>query len=315
MPLPKYAFFKNKIVPYDEAKISVLTHAINYGTAIFDGIRGYWNEREEQLFVFRLHDHFKRFLESAKLLCMDLPYSIEDLSKATIELLRAEQFTTDCYLRPLAFYSDEIIGVRLHDLTPQVSIVSLPFGRYVEKEEGAHVTVSSWRRVDDNMIPPRGKIAGAYVNSAFIKTDAQRSGFDEAIVLNENGHVSEGSAENVFMVRQGKVITPRVTDNILEGITRRTIIALLRDEFHLEVIERSIDRSELYLAEELFFVGTGVQITAITRIDYRQVGNGKMGPITNQLRDMYFDVVRGYVPKYRHWCTATYAQTFAESRK
>jgi branched-chain amino acid aminotransferase len=315
MPLPKYAFFKNKIVPYEEAKVSVLTHAMNYGTAIFDGIRGYWNEREEQLFVFRLHDHFKRFLDSAKLLCMELPYTIDDLSKATIELLRAEQFTTDCYIRPLAYYSDEIIGVRLHDLVPQVSIVSLPFGRYVEKEEGAHVTISSWRRVDDNMIPPRGKIAGAYVNSAFIKTDAQRAGFDEAIVLNENGHVSEGSAENIFMVRQGKVVTPRVTDNILEGITRRTIATLLRDEFHLEVVERSIDRSELYLAEEIFFVGTGVQITAITKIDYRTIGNGKMGPITNQIRDMYFDVVRGFVAKYRHWCTATYAHSLVNSQK
>ena len=315
MPLPKYAFFKNRIVPYEEAKVGVLSHALNYGTAVFDGVRGYWNEREEQLFVFRLHDHCKRFLESAKLLCMELPYSIDDLSKATLELLRAEQFTSDCYIRPLAYYSDEIIGVRLHDLIPQVSIVALPFGRYVEKEEGAHVTISSWRRVDDNMIPPRGKIAGAYVNSAFIKTDAQRAGFDEAIVLNENGHVSEGSAENLFMVRQGKVVTPRVTDNILEGITRRTIISLLRDEFHLEVVERSIDRSELYLAEEIFFVGTGVQIAAIIKIDYRPIGSGRIGPITSQIRDLYFDVVRGLVPKYRHWCSATYTHSMAESRK
>jgi branched-chain amino acid aminotransferase len=313
MPLPKYAFFKNQIVPYEEAKVSVLTHGLNYGTAIFDGIRGYWNEQEEQLFVFRLHDHFKRFLDSAKLLCMELPYSIDDLSRVTLELLRAEQFTGDCYLRPLAFYSDEIIGVRLHDLTPQVSIIALPFGRYVDKEEGAHVTISSWRRVDDNMIPPRGKIAGAYVNSAFIKTDAQRAGFDEAIVLNENGHVSEGSAENIFMVRQGKVVTPKVTDNILEGITRRTIATLLQDEFHIEVVERSIDRSELYIAEEIFFVGTGVQLAAITKIDYRPIGNGKMGPITTQLRQLYFDVVRGLIPKYRHWCTATYARTYADT--
>ncbi len=314
MPLPKYAFFKGRIVPYEEAKVGVLTHAMNYGTAIFDGIRAYWSEREEQLFVFRLHDHFKRFHESAKLMCMDLGLSVDELANATMELLRTEQLTTDCYLRPLAFFGDELIGVRLHDLKTEVSIVALPFGRYVDKEEGAHVTISSWRRVDDNMIPARGKIAGAYVNSAFIKTDAQRAGFDEAIVLNQDGHVSEGSAENLFMVRQGRVVTPRVTDNILEGITRRTVISLLREEFHLDVVERSIDRTELYNAEELFFVGTGVQVAAITRIDFRPIGGGKMGPITSQLRDLYFSVVRGSVPKYRHWCSPVYARQFAGAK-
>ena len=313
MPLPKYAFYKGHVMPYQDARVGVLTHAMNYGTAIFDGIRGYWNKQEEQLFVFRLHDHFRRFLDSAKLMCMELPLTHEELCRGTLDLLRTEQFSCDCYIRPLAFYSDEIIGVRLHDLKPEVSIVALPFGRYVEKEEGAHATISSWRRVDDNMIPPRGKIAGAYVNSAFIKTDAQRSGFDEAIVLNEDGHVSEGSAENLFMVRQGKVITTRTTDNILEGITRRTVSTLIRDEFHLEVVERSIDRSELYMADEIFFCGTGVQITAVTRIDHRSIGTGKMGPVTNQVRDMYFDVVRGMNPKYRHLCTGVYTNEFAST--
>jgi branched-chain amino acid aminotransferase len=164
------------------------------------------------------------------------------------------------------------------------------------------------------MIPPRGKIAGAYVNSAFIKTDAQRAGFDEALVLTADGHVSEGSAENVFMVKQGKVVTPPVTDNVLEGITRRTAITLFRDELGLEVVERSVDRTELYLADEVFFVGTGVQITAITKIDFRPVGNGKMGPVTARLRDLYFDVVRGKVQKYRHWCSAVHAGALAEQR-
>ena len=230
---------------------------------------------------------------------MKLPYSEADIVQFTIDLLRAENFRTDCYIRPICYFGDEIIGVRLHDLHPEVTIVAIPFGSYVANEEGSHVTISSWRRIDDNMIPARGKIAGAYVNSAFIKTDAQRSGFDEAIVLNQDGHVAEGSAENFFIVRKGVVCTPPVTENILEGITRRTVIMLLRDELGIEVVERPIDRTEMYLAEEAFFCGTGVQIAAITAVDHRPIGTGHIGPITKELRRVYFDVVRGRNPKYR----------------
>ena len=306
MPLPKYAYFKDKVVAYEDAKVGLLTHALNYGTAIFDGIRGYWNAEEAQLYVFRLQDHCRRFLQSAKLLCMELPYDEQKLFDAFMQLLQAENHREDCYIRPLAFYSDEIIGVRLHNLTPLLGIVAIPFGRYVENEEGAHVTVSSWRRVDDNMIPPRGKIAGAYVNSAFIKTDAQRAGFDEAIVLNQDGHISEGSAENLFMVRNGVAATPPVTDNILEGLTRRSVLTLLQDELRVPVVERPIDRTELYLADEVFFVGTGVQIASIIKIDSRPVGSGRMGNVTKDLRDLYFNVVRGRVKKYRQWCSPVY---------
>ena len=306
MPLPKYAYFKDRIVPYDEAKVGLLTHALNYGTAIFDGIRGYWNDEEGQLYVFRLEDHCRRFLQSAKLLCMSLSVDEQSLFQAYMQLLQAEQYREDCYIRPLAFYSDEIIGVRLHNLTAVLGIAAVPFGRYVEKEEGAHVTISSWRRVDDNMIPPRGKIAGSYVNSAFVKTDAQRAGFDEAIVLNHDGHVSEGSAENLVMVRNGTAVTPPLTDNILEGITRNTVITLLRDELRLPVVERQIDRTELYLADEMFFVGTGVQIASIVKIDSRPIGSGKMGAVTKELRDLYFNVARCRVKKYRQWCSPVY---------
>jgi len=308
MPTPKYAFFKDRIVPYSEAKVGVLTHALNYGTAVFGGVRGYWNEDEQQLFIFRPFDHFQRFLESTRLLCMDLPYTKEDLVKALVDLLHAEQLKGDVYVRPLAFYGDEVIGVRLHNLTPIVSIVTVPFGRYVEKEEGAHVTISSWRRIDDNVIPARGKIAGGYVNSAFAKTDAQRSGFDEAILLNQDGHISEGSAENIFVLRKGKICTPPVTDNILEGITRRSIITLLQDELGMEVVERSIDRTELFLADEAFMVATGAQIVAMARIDHRPIGSGKMGAVTQKVRDLYFDVVRGRVQKYRQWCYPVYTK-------
>ncbi len=306
MALPKYAFFNGRIVPYSEAKVGVLTHALNYGTSVFGGVRGYWNDDERQLFIFRPHDHFRRFINSAKLLCMELPYSEDELTNALTELIRNEDYHQDCYIRPLAFYADEIIGVRLHDLTPTVSIVAVPFGRYVENEEGAHVTVSSWRRVDDNSIPARGKIGGSYVNSAFIKTDAQRAGFDEAVVLNQDGHLSEGSAENFFLIRNGVVVTPPITENILEGITRSTVMTLLRGEFGLEVVERPIDRTELYLADEAFFTGTGVQIAAITRVDHRPIGGGKMGPVLTDLRELFFNAVRGKVQKYRHWCMPVY---------
>lgn len=306
MATPQHAFFKGQIVPYAEAKVSVLTHALNYGTACFGGVRGYWNADEEELFVFRPHEHFKRFVQSAKLLDMQLAFGADELVAKLGELLRLENYKEDCYIRPLAYYADEGIGVRLHGLTPEVSIVAMPFGRYIDKEEGVHVTISSWRRVDDNTIPPRGKIAGSYVNSAYAKTDAQRAGFDEAIVLNSAGHIAEGSAENFFLVRNGVVVTPPVTEGILEGITRRTVMQLLRDELGATVVERPIDRTELFLADEAFFTGTGVQIAAITKVDHRLVGTGRMGPLVTRLRSLYFDVVRGKVARYRTWCAPVY---------
>jgi branched-chain amino acid aminotransferase len=300
---PNYAFFGGRIIPYSEAKVGILTHALNYGTAVFGGLRAYWNEDEQQLFIFRPIDHFTRFLQSARLLCMDLPYSAEDFTAHLTALMRKEGHKKDCYIRPLAFFDDEIIGVRLHDVHPQVSIVAVPFGRYGTNEEsGMHVTVSSWRRVDDNIIPARGKIAGAYVNSAFAKTDANRAGFDEVIVLNQDGHVSEGSAANIFIYRNGEWATPPITDNVLEGITRRTIIQLMRDELNWKIVERPVDRTEIYLADEMFFSGTGVQISAIARVDFRNVGTGRVGEYTIALRKLFDDVVHGRVAKYRHWC-------------
>ncbi len=307
MTLPQHAFFHGRVVPYSEARVGVLTHALNYGTGVFAGLRGYWNAEEAELFLFRPYEHFERFLESAKLLDMTLPYSPADLTEGLVSLLRAELLREDCYARPLAFYADESIGVRLHNLTPEVSMVALPYGRYVDNEESLHATISSWRRVDDTMIPPRGKIAGAYVNSAFAKTDAQRAGFDEAIVLNQDGHVSEASAANVFVVRRGTAITPPITDNVLEGITRRTILELLSGALGVPTVERSLDRTELALADEIFLCGTGVQVAAVTRLDHRPIGSGRMGPVVSSLRDLFFDVVRGKRPEFRHWCHPVYA--------
>jgi branched-chain amino acid aminotransferase len=308
MTSPIHAYFKGKIVPYSEARIGVATHALNYGTAVFGGLRAYWNDVEEQLFLFRPDDHFARLLDSAKLLCMEVDFTPEQLTAITVELVRADGHRLDIYVRPLIFKSDETIGVRLHNLTDELTIFSFPFEKYVANDSNAHVTFSSWRRIDDNMIPARGKIAGAYVNSALIKTDAVRAGFDEALALSQDGHVSEGSAENIFMVRGGQVITPPVTENILEGITRRTIIEVVEGEIGMPVIERPIDRTEVYLCDEFFMTGTAAQVTAITMVDYRPIGNGQMGELTRKLRGLFQDIVRGRLQKYRHWNTPIYVK-------
>lgn len=301
--MTQYAYFKGQVVPIDEAKISVRTHAFNYGTGCFEGIRAYWNAEEEQLFVFRMRDHYDRLLASMRIMMMQCPLTAEELGDITLDLLQREGYRTDSYIRPIAYKADEIIGVRLHGLTDELSIWTTPFGRYVDNEEGAKVGFSSWRRVSDNNIPPRGKITGAYANTAFMKTEAQLNGFDEALVLSQQGYVVEGSAENVFLVRDGVLITPPIHEDILEGVTRATILELVREELGMEAIERPIGRTEFYVADEAFFVGTGVQVAAIVEVDHRPLGSGVMGPVVSAVRDLYFDVVRGKVRKYRHWCT------------
>lgn len=299
---PSYAYFQGKIVPIEEAKVSVMTHALNYGTGAFGGVRAYWNDDENELFIFRPLDHFQRVLNSGKLLLMDLPHTPETMLDVLLELLRTENYRgVDVYIRPLIYKSSTVIGVRLHDLEADFTMFAQPFGSYIHNEEGSRVTFSAWRRIDDNMIPARGKITGAYANSAFIKTDATLSGFDEALVLDHNGHISEGSAENFFMVRDGVAITPPVTTNILEGITRRTIMHLLSEEMGMPVEVREVDRTEVFIADEAFFCGTGVQVVAITEVDHRSVGTGKLGPVVRQLRQLYFDLVRGKIAKYRAW--------------
>lgn len=304
--MSNYAFFTGKFVPIEEAKVSIMTHAFNYGTGCFEGIRAYWSEQDRQLYVFRMREHYERMHRSTRILRIHLPHTVEELGEITLELLRREDYHADAYIRPLAYKVDELIGVRLHDLTDGFAMFAVPFGRYIEKEEGAHVCLSSWRRVDDNAIPARAKITGAYINSALSKTDALLSGYDEALVLTQDGHISEGSAENFFLLRDGTLITPPVTSNILEGITRDTIITLAREEMGLCTIERPIDRSEIYVCDEAFFTGTGVQVAAITQVEHRPIGTGTLGPVVTKLRELYFDVVRGRNPKYRHWCTPVY---------
>jgi branched-chain amino acid aminotransferase len=299
--LPKHVFFEGKIVPFNDAKISVATHALHYGTGVFGGLRGYWNEEKERLYIFRPYDHYRRLINSGRMMHMSIPYDEESLIQLTLDLIRTEGWQEDIYIRPLIYKADLGIGVRLHDLKDELTVFSMPFKHYIKNDTNAHVTVSSWRRLDDNMIPARGKVSGAYANSALIKTDAHNAGFDEALVLNQNGHVSEGSAMNIFIVRDGVVITPPVTDNILEGITRKTAMELVQKELGLQVMERSIDRTELFICDEIFMTGSAAQIVAATRVDYRQVGTGKMGPVTGKLREIFNDVVRAKRPEYTHW--------------
>jgi branched-chain amino acid aminotransferase len=299
--LSKHAFFEGKIVPLSEAKVSIATHAFLYGTAVFGGMRAYWNTDKKKLFLFRPFDHFRRLLHSARMLSMQAAYDEEALIQLTLDVLRTDNWQQDIYLRPTFYKADMGIGVRLHDLKDEFSMFVIPMEKYIKNDMDAHVTVSSWRRIDDNMIPARGKVAGAYVNSALMKSDAVLAGFDEVLAMDGNGHLSEGSAMNIFMVRDGVIITPPVTDNILEGITRRTVLELARTELGLPVMERSIDRTEAYICEEFFMTGTAAEVTAVTQIDHRPVGAGKMGPITTKLRGLYADVIRARLPKYDSW--------------
>jgi len=297
----KHAFVEGKIIPLSEAKISIATHGFLYGTAVFGGMRAYWNEEKKRLFVFRPYDHFHRLINSGKMMAMDIQYDEESLTQLTLDVLRTDNWQQDIYLRPTIYKADLGIGVKLHDLKDEFCMFVMKFEKYIKNDTNAHVTFSSWRRIDDNAIPARGKVSGAYANSALIKTDANRAGFDEALVLDQNGHVSEGSAMNIFMMRDGILVTPPVTDNILEGITRRSIIELARNELGIQVVERSIDRTEVFIAEELFMTGTAAQIVTVTKVDHRPVGVGMMGPVTIELRSLFDDVVRAKLPKYQQW--------------
>jgi branched-chain amino acid aminotransferase len=302
--LPRHAYFKGKIVPYSEAKVGVATHALNYGTAVFGGIRGYWNGDKKKVFVFRPKDHYQRFLNSCRMMCIELDFTPESLTELTLKLLRKDAYQQNIYIRPLAYKADEGIGVRLHDLKDELTIFSLPFDQYIKNDTSAHVTISSWRRIDDNTIPARGKISGAYASSALIKTDAARAGFDEALVLTQGGHLAEGSAMNIFMYRDGVLVTPPVTDNILEGITRRSVMELAKNELGLVVLERPIDRSEIYICDEFFLTGTAAQITVVTKVDHRPVGKGVMGPVGETLRKLFDEVLHANNPKYAQWNAA-----------
>lgn len=303
---PRFAYFKGQIVPMEDAKISVMTQAFNYGTGVFGGMRGYWNADHEQMYIFRSLDHFKRLTQSAGMMRIHVNQTPEELTSILAELLRTEGYQQNCYIRPVAYKSAETLAVHLQNLEDDVTIFAMPVDHYVPEASGRHVCFSAWRRIDDNSIPARGKITGAYANSTLIKSDAMLAGYDDSIVLNNDGHVAEMSAANFMMVRDGVVVTPPINANVLEGIVRRSVIELCRHDLGIDVVEREIDRTEVYIADEAFMCGTGAQITPITRVEHRPIGTGVMGPITQRIQDKFFDVVMGNDETYHHWLTPVY---------
>lgn len=295
-------YFEGDFVPMRDAKVSIMTHAFMYGTATFEGIRAYWNEEQGRLYGLKLREHIERIRQSCRILLMkDIP-SVDELTGLVVETVRRNGFRQDAYIRPSFYKSTRAIGVRLHDLDNELYIVALPFGNYIDTANGVRVMTSSWRRNADDALPARGKIVGGYVNMAFQKTEAELNGFDEAVVLTADGHVNESSAANLFMVRDGVAITPPVSDDLLEGVTRKALMELMGNE-SIPVAERSIDRSELYVADEIFVCGTGVQVSPVIEVDHRPVGSGEIGPIGRLVRDRYFEAVRGRLPEYAHWLT------------
>jgi branched-chain amino acid aminotransferase len=302
-PTP-YALFQGEYVPLSDAKVSIMTHALHYGTGVFEGIRGNWNEEKGAIYIFRLREHYERLLTGCRLLMIDIPYSLEDLCNITVELVERCGFTEDLYIRPLAYKSAEkVANLKLQELENDFCLLAVPFGSYLGSDV-LRCCTSSWRRVDDSMIPARFKISGIYVNSILAKTEATLAGFDEAIILNQDGHVCEGSGENFFLVVDGRLYTPPIEDNVLPGITRNTVMQLAQSDLGLEVMERHIDRSQIYVADECFLTGTAAHLTPVVEVDSRKVGDGLVGPISAKLQKMYFDVVVGRNPKYIHWCTA-----------
>jgi branched-chain amino acid aminotransferase len=295
-------YFEGAYVPMRDATVSIMTHAFMYGTATFEGIRAYWNAEQQQLYGLFIREHVERIRKSARILLMDPVQSADELTSIILETVRRNKFQEDAYIRPSFYKSTRAIGVRLHHLEHELDVITVPFGDYVDTTRGIRIMSSSWRRNADEALPARGKIVGGYVNMAFQTSEAALNGFDEALVLTAGGHASEASAANLFMVRDGVVVTPPVYDDILEGITRKAMMQLATDA-GLPVESRSIDRSEIYVADEVFLCGTGVQVSPVVEVDHRPVGTGEVGPVATLIKDRYFDAVRGRLPEYRSWLT------------
>ena len=303
--MQEFVFYDGKFIEKEKASLPIMTHAFLYGTGVFEGIRAYYNKEENQLYAFRVKEHFERLMRSAHVMYMENPFTIDEYCANLKELLKKNNYRQDVYIRPNLFKAAEKIGPGLLNNKDSYLLFTLPMGDYIDTAKGLNVCVSNWRRNSDNAIPPRAKVSGAYANTALIKSDAQLSGFDDAIVLDENGRVTEGSAMNLFLVQNVKLVTSRTTDNILIGVTRNTIMQIAKDA-DIEVEEREVSRTELYTSDEAFYCGTGAQISPIVTIDHRKLGTGKVGPIASKLQNLYFDVVKGKVDKYKEWCMPIY---------
>ncbi len=300
--LERLVYINGRFEKESDARIPLLTHALHYGTGVFEGIRAYYDAGTGESLLFRARDHFERMSRNVTFLNIHLPMDPDRLTELAAHLVRLNEFTTDVYLRPLAFKSAGRIGVLLPP-EDAFAILAVPMGDYLDTRKGLHCGVSSWRRVQDNSIPCRAKICGAYVNSALAAQEARDRGFDEAILLNEAGRVAEGSAMNIFLVRDGHLSTPDSSQGILEGITRDTVITLASEYLGVEAEMHGVDRAELYVADEVFLCGTAAQIAPVTRIDGRAVGRGVPGPLTLEIQRLYEKAVRGALPEHRLWVT------------
>ena len=300
--MPSYAYYQKKFIPLTEAKMGIMTNFAHYGTGVFEGIRGNWNKEEKQLYLYRLKEHYERLMNGCRVLNIDLPYTVDDLCELTVKLTAMCNFKEDVYVRPVAYKSSEAMGVRLHNLENDFFAFVFPWGRYLDTDR-ARCSVSSWRFPTE---VPRAKLTGLYVTNAIAKTEAVENGFDEAIMLTPSGYVAEGSGENIFLVVDGKLITPPASDGVLVGITRDTVMKLAKTELRIETVERHINRIELYNAAEIFITGTAAHITPITEIDRRKIANGEIGKITKKLQKLYADVIQGKNKKYTKWCTPVY---------
>jgi branched-chain amino acid aminotransferase len=300
--MPSYAYFKKKFVPLGQANLNAMTNFMHYGTGVFEGIRGNWNSTKKQLYLFRLKEHYERLMYGCRILDIKLPYTVDELNQITVTTAAKSNFKEDVYVRPLAYNSSESLGVRLHDLESDFLVFAFPWGRYLDTD-AARCVVASWRFPKE---VPRAKLTGLYVTNALAKTEAVRAGFDEAIMLNSEGYVAEGSGENLFLVKDGKLVTPPASDGILIGITRDTVMKLAKNELGMDTVERHVDRIELYNAEECFLSGTAAHITPVAEIDRRKVANGEIGPVTKKLQKIYHDVILGKNAKYSSWCTPVF---------
>jgi branched-chain amino acid aminotransferase len=303
----KFAFFQGKIVPFSQAKIGIMTHAFNYGTGVFEGIRGYWNAEKNNMFIVKLRAHYERLENSTKLaLKSTLKYSLSELENITVELARKNDYQEDIYIRPIYYKSQEKIGLGLTGVAEDFCMFVSPFGAYLDITKGIRVCVSSWWRISEKSAPQGAKINGSYFNSSLAKAEALEKGFDEAILLSHAKTVAEGSGENLFLVKDGTLITPPLSETILPGITRVCVMALAAKELGIKTVERPVKQAELYTTDELFFCGTGAQISPIVDVDGKTIGSGKPGPLTMKLQGLYFSAARGDDPKYTDWVTPVY---------
>ncbi len=297
MPKPT-AFLNGEFTELENAKISIVTHAFNYGTGVFEGIRGNWNDKKNQLYIYKLEEHINRILHSSKIMRLEPKYSKEKMIDVIIDLVKRNDYKEDIYIRPIVYKSSEIVGLRMHDLDDEFLVYIVPFGDYLDPSKGINCGTSSFRRIDDSMIPVRAKVTGLYVNNSMAKTEAYLNGYDEAIMLNMDGHVSEGTGENIAIIKGQTIISPAVSDNILEGITLETALQIAEKELNLNVERRTIDRSELYIADEVLMTGTAAHITPVVSIDKINIGNGQPGSITKTMQEKYFSIIKGEDDSY-----------------